>query len=209
MPTEHKAVTDPFKALQKEGYEVTWLEPDSDGILSVDALRDALQPNTQLVSIMHVNNETGVMQDIEAIGRVCRDHGVLFHCDAAQSAGKLPLDLSQLPIDLLSVTAHKFYGPQGIGALYIAPGDGCDVKALTFGGGQERRLRPGTLPVPLIVGFGAAATLAAGRNDVGPCACVKSAGSAVGGLESPTKYSPQWQRGISLPRHPECQRGRR
>jgi cysteine desulfurase len=165
MPVEHKAVTDPFKVLEKKGCEVTWLAPRRDGLLDIDELRDAFRDDTQLVSIMHVNNETGVIQDIEAIGSLCRERGVLFHTDAAQSAGKLDIDLASLPVDLLSVTAHKFYGPQGIGALYIADRPGCAVLPLTFGGGQERRLRPGTLPVHLIAGFGATAALAANERE--------------------------------------------
>jgi cysteine desulfurase len=117
---------------------------------------------------MHVNNETGVIQDIRAIGELCRDRGVLFHTDAAQSVGKLPIDLDALPVDLLSLTGHKFYGPQGAGALYIADRPACAVFPLMFGGGQERRLRPGTLPVHLIAGIGAAAAIAAAeyRDDL-------------------------------------------
>ena len=160
MPTEHKAVTDTFKALEREGFEVSWLKPDSDGVLSLADLDAAVRPDTQLVSIMHVNNETGVMQDIVAIGECCRRHDILFHTDAAQSVGKLAIDLSALPVDLLSLTAHKFHGPQGIGALYIADRPGCQVQPILFGGSQERRLRPGTLPVHLIVGAGEAAELA-------------------------------------------------
>ncbi|GMR17586.1 MAG: cysteine desulfurase [Gammaproteobacteria bacterium] len=160
MPTEHKAVTDTCKALQREGFDVTWLEPAADGMLSLAALEAAIRPDTQLVSIMHVNNETGVVQDLEAIGACCRQHDILFHTDAAQSVGKLQIDLGSLPVDLLSLTAHKFHGPQGIGALYIADRPGCRVQPLLFGGGQERRLRPGTLPLHQIVGLGEAASLA-------------------------------------------------
>jgi cysteine desulfurase len=140
MPTEHKAVADVFRLLEKQGFEVTWLRP--------------------LVSIMHVNNETGVIQDIEALGTICRERDVLFHVDAAQSVGKLPLALASLPVDLLSVTAHKFYGPKGIGALYIASRPGCHVEPLIYGGGQQDGRRPGTLAVPLIAGFGEAARIA-------------------------------------------------
>jgi len=165
MRTEHKAVVDPFRALEREGFEVTWLDPADGGLLPLEALEAALRDDTQLVSVMHVNNETGVMQDIEAIGRLCRDRGVLYHCDAAQSAGKLELDVTALPVDLLSLTAHKFYGPPGIGALWISPRDGCHVEPLMYGGGQQRGLRPGTLPMPLIAGAGVAAELATGRRD--------------------------------------------
>lgn len=163
MRTEHKAVIDPFCALEAEGFDVTWLTPGSDGRLELDELRAALRDDTQLVSVMHVNNETGVVQDIGSIGALCREHGILYHCDAAQSAGKLPLDLGALPVDLLSVSAHKMYGPPGIGALYIAGRDGCGVMPLLHGGGQQRRLRPGTVPTHLAAGFGAAAEIAGQR----------------------------------------------
>ena len=161
MLTEHKAVTATFAAMEKEGFEVSWLRPDADGLLSAEVLLAAIREDTQLVSVMHVNNETGVIQDINQLGALCRERDVLFHTDAAQSVGKLPLNLSELPVDLLSLTAHKFYGPQGIGALYIAERPGCHVLPLTFGGGQERGLRPGTLPVHLIEGIGVAASIAA------------------------------------------------
>lgn len=164
MPTEHKAATDTFAALEREGFEVSYLPPDADGLLPIESLASAIRNDTQLVSVMHVNNETGVIQDIERIGECCREMGVLFHVDAAQSVGKLPLDLSQLPVDLLSLTAHKFYGPKGIGALYIADRSGCHVEPLFHGGGQERRLRPGTLPVHQIVGVGEAASIAGTRQ---------------------------------------------
>lgn len=163
MRTEHKAVADTCRALARQGFEITWLSPGADGLLDLAQLDNAFRDDTQLVSVMHVNNETGVIQDIHAIGERCRRRNVLFHCDAAQSVGKLPLDLSELPVDLLSMTAHKFYGPQGIGALYIAPRPECRIEPLFFGGGQERRLRPGTLPVHQAVGMGAAAAIAAGR----------------------------------------------
>lgn len=162
--TEHKAVIDPFTALEKDGFDVTWLAPGADGLLSPDVLREALRDDTQLVSVMHVNNETGTVQDIASIGAICREHGALYHCDAAQSVGKLPIDVTALPVDLLSLSAHKFYGPQGIGALYIAERDGCGVQPILFGGGQQRRLRPGTLPTFLLAGAGAAARLAADRR---------------------------------------------
>jgi cysteine desulfurase len=176
MPTEHKAVSDTFRALEKGGYEVTWLRPGADGLLDLDTLRQALREETQLVSVMHVNNETGVIQDIRAIGELCRDRDVLFHTDAAQSAGKLPIDLASLPVDLLSLTAHKFYGPQGVGALYIADRPACAIFPLMFGGGQEKRLRPGTLPVHLVVGMGAAAEIAAAerRDDLAMAAMLRA-----------------------------------
>lgn len=165
MPTEHKAVTATFRALEKEGFEVTWLAPDEAGLLAPQALEQALRQDTQLVSVMHVNNETGVVQDIRSLGEVCRDRDVLFHTDAAQSVGKLPIDLASLPVDLLSLTAHKFYGPQGIGALFIASRPPCRIFPLMYGGSQETRLRPGTLPVHLIAGAGAAAEIAAAEQE--------------------------------------------
>jgi cysteine desulfurase len=163
MRTEHKAVTDPFSALEKQGFDVTWLDPEANGLLDIAKLSAALRDDTQLVSIMHVNNETGVTQDIAALGALCREHDVLFHVDAAQSVGKLPINLAELPIDLMSMTAHKVYGPKGIGALYIADRPGVHVEPLLYGGGQQRRLRPGTLPAQQIVGFGAAAAIAQSR----------------------------------------------
>jgi cysteine desulfurase len=161
MRTEHKAVTDVFEALAREGFDVTWVEADSSGRLSPETFAAALRDDTQLASIMFVNNETGVIQDIEALGLVCREHDVLFHVDGAQAVGKLPIDLGQLPVDLLSLTGHKFYGPKGIGALYIADRPGCHVEPILFGGGQQRRLRPGTLPTDLVAGLGMAAEVAA------------------------------------------------
>ena len=160
MPTEHKAVTDVFKVLEKEGFTVTWLEPGEDGLLDIDRLEAALTDDTQLVSIMHVNNETGVVQDIQSIGELCRSRDILYHVDAAQSAGKLPINLHELPVDLLSLTAHKFYGPKGIGALYVADRPGCHVEPLLYGGGQQKSIRPGTLPVPMIIAFGQTAEIA-------------------------------------------------
>jgi len=160
MATEHKSVVDTFAALEKSGFEVTWLQPDASGRLPLDSLSEAIRPETQLVSVMHVNNETGVIQDIHKIGMLCRENNVLFHTDAAQSVGRLAIDLAELPVDLLSLTAHKFYGPQGIGALYVADRPGVQLSPIMFGGGQERRLRPGTLPVHLIVGAGVAAGIA-------------------------------------------------
>ena len=160
MPTEHKAVTETFRHLEKSGYDVTWLKPDAEGLLAIDELEAQLREDTQLVSVMHVNNETGVIQDVRRIGEICRARDILFHTDAAQSVGKLPLDLSEMPIDLLSLTAHKFHGPQGIGALYIADRPGCKVLPIMHGGGQERRMRPGSLPVHQIVGAGTAAGIA-------------------------------------------------
>jgi len=163
MPTEHKAVVDVFRALERQGFDVTWLNPDSSGVLDVAVLEAAIRDDTQLVSIMHVNNETGVQQDIERIGECCRGRDVLFHVDAAQSVGKMPIDLSKLAVDLASMTAHKLYGPKGVGALYIADRPDVHIEPIMFGGGQQQRLRPGTLAVPLIAGFGQAAEVAGER----------------------------------------------
>ena len=160
MKTEHKAVSAPFDYLEKEGFKVTRLLPDETGLLNINDLRAAITSETQLVSIMHLNNETGVVQNIIEIGELCREFDVLFHTDAAQSVGKLPLNLDQLPVDFLSVSAHKMYGPQGIGALFIRKAVGCGIIPLFYGGEQEKWMRPGTLPVHQIVGFGLAAEIA-------------------------------------------------
>lgn len=157
---EHKAVLDAARRLEREGWEVTWLEPDAEGRIDPASVAAALRDDTVLAAVMWVNNETGVVNDVEAIGRFCRERGVLFHVDAAQAVGKLPIDLAHLPIDFLALTAHKFYGPKGVGALYIADRPGVQVQPLLYGGGQERGLRPGTLPVHQIVGLGAAASRA-------------------------------------------------
>lgn len=159
MRTEHKAVVDVFRALEKQGFEVTWLEPDPDGHLPIERFAAALRDDTQLASIMHVNNETGAIQDIAAIGTACKKRDVLFHVDGAQATGKISIDLAELPVNLYSLTAHKFYGPKGVGALFVAAGT--SIEPLMFGGGQQRRLRPGTLAVDLIAGIGEAAALAA------------------------------------------------
>lgn len=159
--TEHKSVLDPCKQLEREGCEVTYLKPDSDGIVHPEQIAQALRPHTRLVSIMHVNNETGVRQDVAAIGRMCRERGVLFHVDAAQSAGKTPIDIEAQGIDLLSLTAHKLYGPKGIGALYVRRRPRVGLVPLMFGGGQEGGLRSGTLPTHQIIGFGLACEIAA------------------------------------------------
>ena len=157
---EHKAGLDPCKRLQKEGFALTLVAPDRSGRIDPQALAAALRPETILVSVMWVNNETGVIQDVAAIGALCRERGILFHTDAAQAVGKVPMAVRELPIDLMSFTAHKFYGPKGIGALYVRAGVRARLQPLLYGGGQERGLRPGTLPTHQIVGFGTACTLA-------------------------------------------------
>jgi len=160
MPTEHKAVTDVYKALEADGFEVSWLAPEPGGRLDPAALEAALRPDTQLVSIMYVNNETGIVQDVASLGGICREHDVAFHVDAAQAVGKLNVDIAALNADLVSMSAHKLYGPPGIGALYVRKRVGLNPDPLMFGGAQQGRLRPGTLAVHLIAGFGAAATIA-------------------------------------------------
>ena len=160
MKTEHKAVLDSCRQLEREGYEVTYLDPEPDGLLDLDKLQAALRDDTTLVSIMHVNNEIGVIQDIEAIGNICRERKILFHVDAAQSAGKVPIDLASLPVDLMSFSAHKIYGPKGIGALYVRRKPRARIEAQMHGGGHERGMRSGTLAVHQIVGMGEAFRIA-------------------------------------------------
>lgn len=157
---EHKAVLDPLKRLEKEGFAVTLLSPDRCGRIDPDTLAAALRPDTVLASIMLVNNEIGTIQDIAALGDLCRARGVLFHTDAAQAAGKIPIDARELPVDFISITAHKLYGPKGVGALYVRGAARAHLQPIVFGGGQERGLRPGTLPTHQIVGFGVACELA-------------------------------------------------
>lgn len=158
--TEHKAVLDPCRQLEKEGFSVTYLRPDRFGIVAPEQVVDALTPDTVLVSLMHVNNEIGVVQDIEAIGRACREREVLLHVDAAQSVGKIPVDVAALQVDLLSLTAHKFYGPKGSGALYVRRRPRIGLAPIMFGGGQEGGVRSGTLATHQIVGLGAACAIA-------------------------------------------------
>lgn len=154
--TEHKAVVDAFKHLEREGFKVTWLKPDASGIVQPGKVADALREDTQLVSLMHVNNETGVIQDVAAVGALCRQRGIAFHVDAAQSAGKLPVDVQSMQVDLLSLTAHKNYGPKGIGALYVRRRPPLALRPMLYGGGQEQGLRSGTLATHQIVGMGMA-----------------------------------------------------
>lgn len=159
--TEHKAVLDPLKQLEREGFEITWLKPDSDGVVHPEQVREALRADTQLVSLMHVNNETGVIQDVAAVGGMCRERGIVFHVDAAQSAGKLPLNVETMQIDLVSLTAHKVYGPKGIGALFVRRKPPLGLRPILLGGGQESGLRSGTLATHQIVGMGLAFEIAA------------------------------------------------
>ncbi|AAY38252.1 aminotransferase class V-fold PLP-dependent enzyme [Pseudomonas syringae pv. syringae] len=158
---EHKATLDTARQLEEQGVDVTWLAPDSEGLISADAVSAALRDDTFLVSLMLVNNELGTVNDIAEIGRRVRGHGALLHVDAAQGAGKLPIDLSQLAVDLMSLSAHKIYGPKGIGALYVGPRAQQRVLAQIHGGGHECGLRSGTLATHQIAGMGAAFALAA------------------------------------------------
>jgi cysteine desulfurase len=160
MKTEHKAVLDSCQHLEKEGYSVTYLAPDADGRLNIDDLRASLRPDTTLVSIMHVNNETGVSQDLAAIAAETSSRGILLHVDAAQSAGKIPLDVRKLPIDMISLAAHKIYGPKGAGVLYLRKKPRVRVEPLFHGGGHEQGMRSGTLATHQIVGMGEAYAIA-------------------------------------------------
>jgi cysteine desulfurase len=163
--TEHKAVLDPLKQLERNGFTVTYLKPQSNGLVTPEQVAEALRPDTQLVSLMHVNNEIGVVQDVGAVGKLCRERGIVFHVDAAQSIGKVPVEVNAMHIDLLSITAHKAYGPKGIGALYVRKSPPLGLRPLLFGGGQEGGLRSGTLATHQIVGMGEAFALATAERD--------------------------------------------
>jgi cysteine desulfurase len=158
--TEHKAVLDPCRQLEREGFEVTYLAPESNGLIDLAKLEAAMRDDTVLVSIMHVNNEIGVIQDISAIGEMCRSRKIVFHVDAAQSAGKLPIDVQEIKVDLISFSAHKIYGPKGIGALYVRRKPRIRLEAQMHGGGHERGFRSGTLATHQIVGMGEAFRIA-------------------------------------------------
>ena len=153
---EHKAVLDTCRQLEREGFEVTYLEPNEDGLTTPEMIAAALREDTTVVSVMHANNEIGVVNDIAGIGEVCRERGVIYHVDAAQSTGKLPLDMEAMKVDLLSISAHKMYGPKGIGALYVRRKPRVRIEAQMHGGGHERGMRSGTLPTHQIVGMGEA-----------------------------------------------------
>ncbi|MGL4984235.1 MAG: IscS subfamily cysteine desulfurase, partial [Plesiomonas sp.] len=164
--TEHKAVLDTCRQMEREGFEVTYLDPEPSGLVDLDKLAAAMRDDTILVSIMHVTNEIGVIQDIAAIGEMCRSRGILFHVDATQSVGKIPVDLSTLKVDLMAFSAHKVYGPKGIGALYVRRKPRVRLEAQMHGGGHERGMRSGTLPVHQIVGMGEAYRIAKEEMDV-------------------------------------------
>lgn len=158
--TEHKCVLDTCRHLEQEGFEVTYLPVQTNGLIDLDVLKAAIKESTLIVSIMAVNNEIGVIQPLAEIGKICREHGVFFHTDAAQAVGKIALDVEAMNIDLMSISSHKLYGPKGIGALFVRRKPRVRLQAMINGGGQERGMRSGTLPTPLCVGFGEACALA-------------------------------------------------
>ena len=160
VQTEHKAVLDAFRELERQGYSATYLEPEPNGLIDLEKFKAAIRPDTVLASVMLVNNEIGVIQDIEAIGNVCRQNNVIFHVDAAQATGKVEIDLEKLPVDLMSFSAHKTYGPKGIGALYVRRKPRIRIEAQMHGGGHERGMRSGTLATHQIVGMGEAFRIA-------------------------------------------------
>ncbi|MBP7605695.1 MAG: IscS subfamily cysteine desulfurase, partial [Giesbergeria sp.] len=156
LRTEHKAVLDTMRELERQGFEVTYLDVQEDGLVGMDALKAAIRPDTILVSVLYVNNEIGVIQDIPGIGALCREKGILFHVDAAQATGRVDIDMKTMPVDLMSMTAHKTYGPKGVGALYVRRKPRVRLEAQIHGGGHERGMRSGTLPTHQIVGMGEA-----------------------------------------------------
>ena len=160
VKTEHKAVLDTMRELERQGFEVTYLDVQEDGLLDLDRLKAAMRADTILLSVMFVNNEIGVIQDIPAIGAMCRERGIIFHVDAAQATGKVAIDLKTLPVDLMSLASHKTYGPKGIGALYVRRKPRVRIEAQMHGGGHERGMRSGTLPTHQIIGMGEAFRLA-------------------------------------------------
>lgn len=160
VKTEHKAVLDTVRELERQGFDATYLDVEEDGMLDLEKFKAALRPDTILVSVMYVNNEIGVIQDIPAIGNLCREKGIIFHVDAAQATGKIQIDLANLPIDLMSLASHKTYGPKGIGALYVRRKPRVRIEAQMHGGGHERGMRSGTLPTHQIVGMGEAYRIA-------------------------------------------------
>jgi cysteine desulfurase len=165
VKTEHKAVLDTMRELERQGFEVTYLDVREDGLLDLEALKASLRPDTILVSVMLVNNEIGVIQDVAAIGAMCRERSIIFHVDAAQATGKVTIDLAKLPVDLMSLASHKTYGPKGIGALYVRRKPRVRIEAQMHGGGHERGMRSGTLPTHQIVGMGEAYRIA--REEMG------------------------------------------
>jgi cysteine desulfurase len=165
VKTEHKAVLDTVRELERQGFEATYLQPQDNGLITIEQLEEAIRPDTILVSVMLVNNEIGVIQPIDEIGELCRKKGIIFHCDAAQATGKLPIDLQKTKVDLMTFTAHKTYGPKGIGALFVRRKPRVRIEPQMHGGGHERGLRSGTLPVHQIVGMGEAFRIAKEEMD--------------------------------------------
>lgn len=160
LMTEHKCVLDSCRQLAEQGFEITYLPVEKDGLLDIQKLKDAIREDTMMVSIMHGNNEIGVIQDIKAIGTLCRENNIKFHTDCAQTFGKEPIDVNEMNIDVMSISSHKVYGPMGVGALFVSRKPRMRVRPIIHGGGQERGMRSGTLPTPLLVGFGKAAEIA-------------------------------------------------
>ena len=167
--TEHKAVLDTCKHLQKEGFQVTYLPVQSNGLVDMKQLEEAMRPETMLVSIMTVNNEIGVVQPMEEIGKLCRSKKIFFHTDAAQAVGKIPIDVNKMNVDLMSISGHKIYGPKGIGACYVRRRPRVRLDPIISGGGQERGLRSGTIAPPLVIGFGEAARIC--KEEMEVCQC--------------------------------------
>lgn len=165
VKTEHKAVLDTMRELERQGFDVSYLDVLENGLVDLEAFKAALRPDTILASVMYVNNEIGVIQDVVALGNICRERGIIFHVDAAQATGKVEIDMAQLPIDLMSLASHKTYGPKGIGALYVRRKPRVRLEAQMHGGGHERGMRSGTLPVHQIVGMGEAFRIA--REEMG------------------------------------------
>lgn len=165
VKTEHKAVLDTMRELERQGFDVTYLDVLENGLVDLEAFKGALRPDTILASVMYVNNEIGVIQDVVALGNLCRERGIIFHVDAAQATGKVAIDMAKLPIDLMSLASHKTYGPKGIGALYVRRKPRVRLEAQMHGGGHERGMRSGTLPVHQIVGMGEAFRIA--REEMG------------------------------------------
>ena len=184
VATEHKAVIDPVRELERQGFTATFLEPEPDGLVSIEKFKAAVRPDTVLASVMLVNNEIGVIQDIESIGKVCRENNIIFHVDAAQATGKVHIDLEKLPVDLMSFSAHKTYGPKGIGALYVRRKPRIRIEAQMHGGGHERGMRSGTLATHQIVGMGEAFRIAREEMDMENARIRKLRDRLLHGLES-------------------------
>ena len=210
--TEHKSVLDTCKQLEKEGFVVTLVEPDDTGRVLPETVSANLRADTLLVSLMLANNEIGVVSDIAAIGELCRARGVLMHTDASQAVGKLPVDVERLGVDFLSLTAHKFYGPKGIGALYVRERARPKIAPIQFGGGHERGLRSGTLPTHQIVGLGVAAGIALAEGPADAAHARDLAVTALARARTHSRHPVQWTPRAADPRIDQCflcGRGRR